>query len=288
MEKDKLSTRLVSILQCLNNGERFSLEELAQEFNVSIRTIQRDLHERLAFIPIKKENGKYFLEGYVLGKLNFKDIQNFAILSGIGRLYPSLDKEFLNDLLNEKINKAFLVKTQSYETLDREVFEELSAVIIAKHSINFYYKEKHRKANPYKLINIDHIWYLLADENDTLKTFTFSKITQLKVEKKENFTPKEEFLKQIQKDQSNWISKENKEAILKLDKKAKEYFLRKNALTKYEFIDEDENFIYIKAFYTYDDELLNLIRYWIPYIKINKPIALKEKLFEQLNTYMQD
>lgn len=76
MEKDKLSTRLVYILQYLNNGERFSLEELAQEFNVSIRTIQRDLHECLAFIPIKKENGKYFLEDYVLGKLSFKDIQN--------------------------------------------------------------------------------------------------------------------------------------------------------------------------------------------------------------------
>lgn len=193
MEKDKLSTRLVSILQCLNNGERFSLEELAQEFNVSIRTIQRDLHERLAFIPIKKESGKYFLEGYVLGKLSFKDIQNFAILSGIGRLYPSLDKEFLNDLLNEKINKALLIKTKSYETLDREVFEELSAAIIAKYPISFHYKEKCRKANPYKLINIDHIWYLLADENNTLKTFAFSKITQLRVEKKKFLPQKKSF-----------------------------------------------------------------------------------------------
>ncbi|MCV3384782.1 WYL domain-containing protein [Campylobacter lari] len=288
MDKDKLSTRLVAILQYLNNGERFSLEELAQEFNVSIRTIQRDLHDRLAFIPIKKENGKYFLESYVLGKLSFKDIQNFAILSGIDKLYPSLDKEFLNDLLNEKINKAFLVKTQNYETLDREIFEKLSAAIIANHPIKFHYKDKNRHVNPYKLINIENIWYLLADESDTLKTFTFSKITRLYIEKKENFTLKEDFLKQIQKNQSNWISKDNKEAILKLDKKAKEYFLRKNALAKYECIDEDENFIYIKAFYTYDDELLNLIRYWIPYIKIQKPLALKEKLFEQLNAYMHD
>ncbi|MCW0243861.1 helix-turn-helix transcriptional regulator [Campylobacter lari] len=288
MDKDKLSTRLVAILQYLNNGERFSLEELAQEFNVSIRTIQRDLHDRLAFIPIKKENGKYFLESYVLGKLSFKDIQNFAILSGIGKLYPSLNKEFLNDLLNEKINKAFLVKTQNYETLDREIFEKLSAAIIANHPIKFCHKDKNRHVNPYKLINIENIWYLLADESGTLKTFTFSKITRLYIEKKENFTLKEDFLKQIQKDQSNWISKENKEAILKLDKKAKEYFLRKNALAKYECVDEDEKFIYIKAFYTYDDELLNLIRYWIPYIKIQKPLALKEKLFEQLNAYMHD
>lgn len=70
MDKDKLSTRLVAILQYLNNGERFSLEELAQEFNVSIRTIQRDLHDRLAFIPIKKENGKYFFR-----KLCFRKIK---------------------------------------------------------------------------------------------------------------------------------------------------------------------------------------------------------------------
>ncbi|MBX1886285.1 helix-turn-helix transcriptional regulator [Campylobacter peloridis] len=288
MDKDKLSTRLAHILQCFNNAQSFSLEELAQEFNVSIRTIQRDLNERLAFMPIKKENGRYFLEKYALGKLSFKDIQNFAILSGIGRLYPSLDKEFLNDLLNEKINKAFLVKNQNYEMLDRQIFEELSTAIIAKHPISFDYKEKHRQVYPYKLINIEHIWYLLADENDTLKTFTFLKITNLKTNTTQTFTPKENFIEQIKKDQSHWISKENKEAILKLDKKAKEYFFRKNALSKYEFINEDEKYIYIKAFYAYDDELLNLIRYWIPYIKINKPIALKEKLFEQLNAYMQD
>lgn len=173
MDKDKLSTRLIAILQYLNNGERFSLEELAQEFNVSIRTIQRDLHDRLAFIPIKKENGKYFLESYVLGKLSFKDIQNFTILSGIGKLYPSLDKEFLNDLLNEKINKAFLVKTQNYETLDREIFEKLSVAIIANHPIKFCYKDKNRHVNPYKLINIENIWYLLADESGTLKNLYF-------------------------------------------------------------------------------------------------------------------
>ncbi|EAJ5955086.1 transcriptional regulator, partial [Campylobacter jejuni] len=39
-------------------------------------------------MPIQKENGKYFLESFTLGKLSFKDIQNFAILSGIQELYP--------------------------------------------------------------------------------------------------------------------------------------------------------------------------------------------------------
>ncbi|EOK1109738.1 HTH domain-containing protein, partial [Campylobacter jejuni] len=61
-EYDKLSIRLVQILSKFNNGESLSAQELAQEFNVDTRTIQRDLNERLAFMPIKKENGRYVLE----------------------------------------------------------------------------------------------------------------------------------------------------------------------------------------------------------------------------------
>ncbi|EAJ8010373.1 HTH domain-containing protein [Campylobacter jejuni] len=54
-EYDKLSIRLVQILSKFNNGESLSAQELAQEFNVDTRTIQRDLNERLAFMPIKKK-----------------------------------------------------------------------------------------------------------------------------------------------------------------------------------------------------------------------------------------
>lgn len=43
---DKISTRLSLILTKLNSGERFTLEQIADEFNVSIRTCQRDINER--------------------------------------------------------------------------------------------------------------------------------------------------------------------------------------------------------------------------------------------------
>ena len=47
MEHDKLSVRLSQILTKLNNGERFTLEDLSKEFNVSSRTVERDIRERL-------------------------------------------------------------------------------------------------------------------------------------------------------------------------------------------------------------------------------------------------
>ena len=75
------------ILTKLNNGEQLLVEELAEEFGVSVRTVQRDINERLSYLPIVKENGLYQLEAYCLGKLNFDDIKIFATLGSIKELY---------------------------------------------------------------------------------------------------------------------------------------------------------------------------------------------------------
>ena len=45
---DKILYRLTSILTQLSNYERPSIEELSVEYNVSRRTIQRDIYERLS------------------------------------------------------------------------------------------------------------------------------------------------------------------------------------------------------------------------------------------------
>lgn len=51
-DHDKVAFRLATILQKLNQGEILVEKELAEEFNVSIRTIQRDLRERFVFLPL--------------------------------------------------------------------------------------------------------------------------------------------------------------------------------------------------------------------------------------------
>ena len=72
-QHDKIATGLAIILTKLNDGEKLNIDNLADEFNVPKRTIQRDLNERFSYLPIKKEDGLYFLEEYCLGKLNFED-----------------------------------------------------------------------------------------------------------------------------------------------------------------------------------------------------------------------
>lgn len=52
-QHDKIAKRLALILQKFNDGERLSVDALADEFQVSSRTLQRDLNERLNFLPLK-------------------------------------------------------------------------------------------------------------------------------------------------------------------------------------------------------------------------------------------
>lgn len=54
-EHDKLAQRLGMILTKLNAGEHLQIASLAQEFNVSERTIQRDLNKRLSYLPLERE-----------------------------------------------------------------------------------------------------------------------------------------------------------------------------------------------------------------------------------------
>ena len=164
-EHDTLAIRLAQILTMFNDGRRFTLKELAKESSVSERTIQRDF-ERLSSLPIEKENGYYYLKEYVLGKLSFKDIKQFATFSGIRELYPDLSDDLIVDVLNMRTNKTLEVNGHKYENLSSMVanFNNIAAAIVKHDNIQFRYKDKPRTVQPYKLINTNGIWYLVGVE----------------------------------------------------------------------------------------------------------------------------
>lgn len=283
---DKISTRLSLILTKLNSGDRFTIKELAEEFNVSKRTIQRDMNERFSYLPLKKENGSYFLEEYCLGKLNFEDIKNFATLSGIKNLYPNLDDSFIVDLLNSKINQTYLIKGYEYEKLEdyKKEFELLNLAIVTHTQIELIYNDKKRVLNPYKLINTEGIWYLSADEDGTLKTYTFRKITNLK-SLESTFRINNNFAEIIQKNEAVWFSQDAIEAKLQVDISIVEYFTKRELLPKQKIVEKHNDYYIISSVVSYEEELLRVVRYWIPHIKIITPTNLQEKLQKQLNKY---
>ena len=288
MARDLLAKRLAFILTKLNNGERFTLKELALEFGTNTKTISRDLKERFIYIPIKKDGKYYSLEEYALGKLNLEDIKNFATISGIKSLYPTLTNQFLTEILENKINRVFLIKNSGFEVIEnkKEDFEKLSRAIAKYQLVEFIYKNVEKIVEPYKLINSNGVWYLCANDNEKLKTYSFTKMENLKI-KNDKFNLNIELLNQIEKDEINWFSNEAKEVHLKIDNNAKEYFLRKKILANMKIIEETSEYFIVSTKIAFDDEIINLVKYWIPYIEIISPNHLAKKLNDILNSYIK-
>ena len=128
---DTLVYRLAQILIKLNQGERLDPLSLADEFGVNPRTIQRDLNERFAYLPLEKVNGRYRLDPVFLGKLSTRDIERFAGLAGVRGLFPSLGDDFLRDIFDSRLRDTMLVRGHHYEDLSGKeaLFKELEAAI---------------------------------------------------------------------------------------------------------------------------------------------------------------
>ncbi len=286
---DKIATRLAQILNKLNSGERLDVEELVEEFGVTKRTVQRDLNERLSYLPLKKENNLYYLEEYYLGKLNFDDMRNFAALSGVKELFPTLQESFIKDILDSTVSKAYLIKGHNYEDMSSKTkeFKLTESAILSYTLIEFTYKDKPRRVKPYKLINSKGIWYLAGVEGDILKTFSFAKISKLKTTDIAFDTDKS-ILELIKDDDNVWFSSKQIEVVLQVESEVAGYFSRRDILPNQTIVKNlADGGLLVSTKVAFDEEILKLVRYWIPNVRIISPTYLQDKLEESLKEYLK-
>ncbi len=289
-EHDKLAVRLTQILIKLNNGEKLEPKKLAEEFNVSLRTIQRDISDRFNYLPLKNEQGLFSLEPYYLGKLNQNDIKRFSSLAGINGLFPGLKSDFIREIFDTHIQQAYLVKGHHYEDLSSKTgaFKQLEQAILTQNEINFQYKTKtYTKVQPYKLVNHKGIWYLAAQDKTKLKTFCFSQVESLVVNH-EIFKRDPAINARIEQEDSIWFG-EKREVVLKVDSSVAHYFKRRSLIPN-QHIDKEleDNSLIISTLITHDNQILPIIRYWMPNISVISPNDLREALFESLREYINN
>jgi predicted DNA-binding transcriptional regulator YafY len=290
---DTLVYRLAQMLVKLNQGEKLDPRSLADEFGVNLRTVQRDLNVRFAYLPLQRTNGLYHLDPTFLGKLTTRDVERFASLAGVRGLFPSLSDDFLRDIFDTRMQSALLVKGHNYEELagKEAMFRQMEQAIVARRHIAIEYRKdatgkSYVSLAPFKLMNHKGIWYLAAKDGERLKTFAFTRIDTLRV-LDSNFAPDANIDRVLVEEEGIWFGEEKKEIVLKIAKEVAGYFKRRRLIANQVIEKElEDGGLIVSAKVGHPNQVLPIVRYWIPHIRIISPEGLQTEMERDLTKYL--
>lgn len=290
---ERLAERLACILTKLNGGYQLSVQELAREFQVSNRTIERDFDRLNSYLPLIQDakTKKFYLESSYLGRFKLQDIKNFAQLSGINDLYPSLDISFLRELFDNRANLVFSAKGYNFEDAKQydEHFKVLTGSIQKRQQIALLYRDQIRVVKPYRLIHHMGNWYLAAVRKQELRVYRLGRIERVICSYRlAQFEHDQAVLQQLKDEDGIWFQHEKQEVILSVHPDAAIYFKQRRIFPEQVILDESENGgLLISCQIRHQKELNPLVRYWIPHLKIVKPAHLQQELDNSLQGYLK-
>lgn len=289
---DLLAWRLAAILKKLNEGQRLDPETLAVEFGVHKRTIQRDLLDRFAFLPLEKKDGLHALDPAYLGRITFRDMERFASLAGISGLFPGLDTQFMRELFDSRLQETLDIHAGSYENLQQrgDDFRALQQSIGQRRLVRFVYQkaegEKTIQVAPYRMINHTGIWYLAATDQGRIKAYAFGKIRAIQC-LPDRYTPDAAVEATLDQEDSIWLNEKKTEAVLTVAPAAATYFRRRKLIAQQHIVKELENGgLIVSGKFAHPEQILPIVRYWIPHVRIVSPEDWQAKVELQLRNYL--
>lgn len=170
--------RLLGIIYILLNRRTVTAKELAERFEVSVRTIYRDVENlSMAGIPVyarKGKNGGISLTSqFVLNKMLVTKEEQDQILAALASLQETgalKEKETMS-----KLTDFFMAEPTNWVAIDfsdwsgsrQELFENIREAILSHRVLTFdYYGQSgimtHREAEPVQLLFKEYTWYLRA------------------------------------------------------------------------------------------------------------------------------
>ncbi|GAB2572859.1 helix-turn-helix transcriptional regulator [Gracilibacillus alcaliphilus] len=244
--------RLISIVMILLQKEVVSASEFSRLFNVTKRTIQRDM-EALSYanIPIYAEygakGGYALMEGYKFDKrlLNHKDIENILVaLGGFEGLITNQEIQTTIQKIKGMASKDIFPKlgVSFYDWVGRSQIKE--EILFIKKAIEnnlllrFEYVDQkgnitYRVVEPYKLHLSEMHWYLIGYslEREDYRTFKLTRI--INIQKDGFFVPRPEM--EFKDEKKHNVQQNLVTVQLSIDVAVRDQFIErygKNAVTK--------------------------------------------------------
>ena len=297
MSKISSTYRVIEILKDLNSGKLLCIENLLYKYATSTRSIRRDfelIKEIFGNILISPQKGCY----QTISKTLLEDTLNSTELYMLKNILKISDKSHLSitkdidddvkkAILKDEKSSPYIFKNKPYEEIyaHKDKFKFLENAIKFRREIRFKYtnldKEMYFTLKPYKIIFLNENFYLGSE-------FKTGKITLLRIamiseleQTKKKFEHNIDIMEYFYFMQSPWATyKENfknhlKEVIVQIPKEQAKYFKLKKFLPSQKIISEDENgTITISYTVLSQNEVVSLIKQWIPYIKVVSPESL--------------
>ncbi|MCT7464925.1 transcriptional regulator [Aliarcobacter cryaerophilus] len=281
-----------------NNTHGLTITELANELNVSTKTIQRDLYEVLSDLGAIKEGRTWKIDP----KLENDDLNsNERLILGIldemaksaGNVFYSKAHSLLSQITQQLEHPIFTnVNAEYLEDKSIALFEQIEKAIKEKNEIKFDYENYNFHVKPLKLAFFDGFWYLLAlhvkKNKEEFKKYHLKTIKKVEVLNIKFDVPSlvEERLKFAN---SVWFNLDEQYSVrLLLDKQIRKYFERK-PLRGQSIIGEDrDGSIEIEIKISSNMEIIPLILYYIPYIKVLEPQHLADQIKDKVQGYLKE
>ena len=296
----QVNNRLFEIVYILMQKRKTTAKELADRFEVSTRTIYRDIETlSTANIPIYASKGKDggigLLDEYVLNKTILSEEEQNQILfalQGMKKVKGQDEKDILEKLsilFNKKINDWIKIDFSNWDNMQEERFDIIKSAILNKHLVQFTYynsngEESKRIVEPLQIWFKDKSWYLVSycKLKQDYRIFKIARIKEVKM-------LQEHFERELPKEEEN--EKHNFKIIeLELEiNKAMTYRVYDEFESKEITKKEDGNFI-IKVKYPENEWVYGYILSFGEYAKVLNPSyaknIIKDKLQKTLKNYL--
>ena len=181
-------SRLISILTLLKSKRLLTATELSKKYDVSIRTIYRDIRKlEEAGVPVVTIEGRGYslMDGYTVAPVQFTEKQANALITAEHLINQTKDVSFVEDFNDAltKIKSVFRTSIQeksellkskiyifetNYENISSNALSEIQLAITNFNFVEINYRKANdtnisfRKIEPYAFYSTNRKWILMA------------------------------------------------------------------------------------------------------------------------------
>jgi predicted DNA-binding transcriptional regulator YafY len=210
------------------------------------------------------------------------------------------DKKIIEVKIKKSANcYKFISKPFESKKSDPKLLKEIERAIDGNRFIELIHKEREEtkkyKVKPYKILFMQENFYLACENCNESYPFTLFRIINIQsIELQSNTFHKNynivDFIEHIQTPRPKYSEdfKNNLvEVVLEVEKtRAKHFKAKKHMPSQKEIETKDDGTLVLSFKVTQELEMEDLIKKWIPFMRVIKPLSLKEKIDNDLKRYL--